>query len=72
MKMAMNKNLAVNMGNCNHRKYVPMLVDTVQNGTLDPSKILTEYEALSSAVDAYKAFDTRQPGWIKVELAPAS
>ncbi len=60
------------MGNCNHRKYIPMLVDMVQNGTLDPAKILTQYESLDSAVDAYKQFAEHQPGWIKVELASAS
>ncbi len=68
---AMNKNLTIRMGNCNHRRYLPMLVDMVQNGTLDPAKILTQYETLSAGIDAYKAFDQRQPGWIKVELAPA-
>jgi hypothetical protein len=26
---------------------------------------------LTSAIEAYKAFDQRQPGWIKVELKPA-
>lgn len=26
------------------------------------------YEWLSAAMDAYRAFDNRQPGWIKVEL----
>jgi hypothetical protein len=24
----------------------------------------------SSAIDAYQAFDKRQPGWMKVELRP--
>ncbi len=69
--MAMNKNLTVQMGNCPHRKYVPMLVDLVQNGTIDPTQVLTKVEPLTSALEAYKAFDTRQPGWIKVELQPA-
>lgn len=68
---AMGKNLKVNMGNCNHRKYVPMLVDKVRDGTVDPRDILTQYESLDSALDAYKAFDSRQPGWIKVKLAVA-
>lgn len=67
---AMNKNLTVNMGNCNHRKYIPMLVDMVQNGTLDPSSLLTEVEAVSDAIEAYKHFDKREPGWLKVELVP--
>lgn len=68
--MAMNKNLTINMGNCNHRKYIPMLVDMVESGSIDPQKILTQQEPLMSAIDAYKAFDQRQPGWVKVELLP--
>jgi threonine dehydrogenase-like Zn-dependent dehydrogenase len=66
---AMGKNLKINMGNCNHRKYVPMLVDIVREGKIDPRDVLTQYESLDSALDAYKAFDSRQPGWIKVKLA---
>ncbi len=69
--MAMNKNLTLNMGNCNHRKCVPTLVDLVRNGTVNPTRVLTQVEPLTSALEAYKAFDDRQPGWIKVELHPA-
>lgn len=71
--MAMNKNLTVNMGNCPHRKYLPMLVDMVRNGTIDPTKVLKEeVEPMSSVIEAYKAFDRRKPGWIKVELKPVA
>jgi threonine dehydrogenase-like Zn-dependent dehydrogenase len=69
---AMNKNLTIRMGNCNHRKYVPKLVDMVRAEIIDPSMILTKVEPLASAIDAYKAFDLRQPGWLKVELLPAA
>ncbi|HEY9600487.1 MAG TPA: zinc-dependent alcohol dehydrogenase [Allocoleopsis sp.] len=68
--MAMNKNLTINMGNCNHRKYIPELVDMVRNGTVDPAKVLTQIEPLMSVLDAYQAFDRRQSGWVKVELVP--
>jgi threonine dehydrogenase-like Zn-dependent dehydrogenase len=68
---ALNKNLTVKMGNCNHRRYIPHLVDLVRSGTVDPAKILTQTEPLTDVLAAYKAFDTRQPGWIKVELRPA-
>ncbi|WP_144639510.1 zinc-dependent alcohol dehydrogenase [Bordetella genomosp. 13] len=68
--MAMNKNLTIRMGNCNHRKYIPMLLDLVQRGTIDPLALLTQQEPLTSAIAAYEAFDTRQPGWLKVELLP--
>lgn len=66
--MAMNKNLTIKMGNCNHRKYIPFLLDMVRSGTVDPVRILTRREPLTSAVDAYRAFDMRQSGWLKVEL----
>ena len=67
---AMNKNLTLKMGNCNHRKYIPMLVDLVASGVVDPVRVLTQMEPMQDALAAYKAFDERQPGWIKVELEP--
>lgn len=68
---AMNKNLTLNMGNCNHRKYIPMLIEMILTGVIDPTEILTQHESFDAAVDAYKAFDKREPGWIKVKLEPA-
>lgn len=69
---AMNKNLTIQMGNCNHRKYIPVLLERVRSGMVDPSAILTQHKPLTSVIDAYKAFDRREPGWIKVELEPAA
>jgi threonine dehydrogenase-like Zn-dependent dehydrogenase len=68
--MAMNRNLTVNMGNCNHRKYIPKLVNMVRSRMVDPLSVLTQTEPITDAIEAYKAFDKRQPGWIKVELKP--
>ncbi len=68
---AMNKNLTIKMGNCNHRKYIPKLLQMVQSGIIDPSKILTKVEPLTSAVEAFKLFDKREAGWVKVELVPS-
>lgn len=68
--MAMNKNLTLNMGNCNHRKYIPQLVSLVREGAFNPELILTQTQPLTSALDAYKTFDERQAGWMKVELTP--
>jgi threonine dehydrogenase-like Zn-dependent dehydrogenase len=67
---AMNKNLTIKSGNCNHRRYVPKLIELVMARAIDPTQILTQREPLSDAVSAYKAFDTRQESWIKVELQP--
>jgi threonine dehydrogenase-like Zn-dependent dehydrogenase len=69
---AMGKNIRVNMGDCNHRRYGPRLVNLVASGVFDPTKIITQYEKLSSAIEAYEAFDRREDGWTKVELVPAA
>jgi threonine dehydrogenase-like Zn-dependent dehydrogenase len=68
---AMNKNLTIRMGNCNHRKYIPDLVDLVRSGAFDPTAIITKREGMDSVIDAYKEFDLRRPGWLKVELIPS-
>jgi threonine dehydrogenase-like Zn-dependent dehydrogenase len=67
---AMSKNLTIKMGDCPHRRYIPILLEAVENGTVDPSKILTQIEPITNVVDAYRSFDEHQPGWIKVELQP--
>jgi threonine dehydrogenase-like Zn-dependent dehydrogenase len=69
---AMNKNITVKMGNCNHRRYYNTLIDLILSGVLDPAKVLTRKEPMQGAVEAYEAFDRRDPGWIKVELKPVS
>lgn len=67
---AMNKNLKVVMGNCPHRAYIPHLLQCVQSGIVDPTKILTQKEPITNIVEAYKQFDKREQGWIKVALTP--
>jgi threonine dehydrogenase-like Zn-dependent dehydrogenase len=66
---AFNKNLTLRMGNCNH---VPELVELVRTGAVDPSTALTNIEGVTDAISAYRAFDERQPGWLKVELEPTA
>jgi threonine dehydrogenase-like Zn-dependent dehydrogenase len=67
---AMNKNLTLKMGNCNHRKYIPKLLELVRTGEVDPTSILSRVEFMTGAIDAYRNFDLRKPGWLKVELEP--
>lgn len=68
--LAMNKNLTINMGNCHHRKYIPKLIELTVSGRIDPSKILTQARPMGDAIAAFKAFDQRRSGWVKVELRP--
>jgi threonine dehydrogenase-like Zn-dependent dehydrogenase len=44
----------------------------VRSNVIDPVKILTQIEPIHGAVEAYKAFDKRERGWVKVELLPAA
>ena len=69
---AMSKNLTVRMGNCNHLAYARKLIRWVRSGVLDPEAILSQKEPMVDAVEAYRAFDHRQTGWIKVELQPTA
>jgi threonine dehydrogenase-like Zn-dependent dehydrogenase len=65
---AMLKNLTVQMGICHHRKYIPLLLEKVRTGAVDPMAILPRHAGFGSAIDAYRAFDARRAGWMKVEL----
>lgn len=67
---AMNKNLTLVMGNCPHRLYIPKLLNLVQAGLFDPTQILSQEEPFVNIVEAYKNFDRRESGWIKVALLP--
>jgi len=67
---AMNKNLTVKMGNCNHRRYLPRLLDLVVSGTVDPTAFITRRVDPVDAVEAYETFDRREDGWLKTVLDP--
>lgn len=69
---AMQKNLSIQMGNCNHRRYMPGLVERVAAGQVDPTEVVTQTEPLPAGIEAFEEFDKRQPGWIKVELDPGA
>jgi len=64
----MNKNLTIHAGNCNHRRYIPKLLAMMASSTVDLDVILSNVEPLTSALEAYKAFDSRRPGWVKTAL----
>ena len=69
---AFGKNVTIRMGDCPHRRYLPKLVRMVASGALRPSKILSKRLPFGDAVDAYKAFDKHEQGWLKVELVPSN
>jgi threonine dehydrogenase-like Zn-dependent dehydrogenase len=66
----LEKNLTVKAGNCNHRRYLPEMIELVRSGTIRPQEFLTQKEPLQSALDAYRSFASHERGWIKVKLEP--
>jgi len=69
---AMNKNLTLKMGNCDHRRYAPRLLELVRTGAIDPTEILTKVMAIENVLKAYRQFDRRADGWLKVGLKAAA
>jgi threonine dehydrogenase-like Zn-dependent dehydrogenase len=66
---AMNKNLTVNMGNANHRRYIPSLIERMESG-FNPCSIITQDEEMPDVITAYEQFDQRKSGWTKCVLEP--
>jgi threonine dehydrogenase-like Zn-dependent dehydrogenase len=50
---------------------IPELVEMTRTELVEPAAVLTQLEEMVDVETAYKAFDRRESGWIKVELAPA-
>lgn len=71
IETVMEKNLTLKGGNCNHRRYMPEMIELVRSGVIHPEQFLTQIEPITSAVEAYRAFDRHEAGWIKVKLDPA-
>ncbi len=67
---AMGRNLTINMGNGNHPRYIPKLLSMVESGVVAPETVLSQHEPLSDALTAYREFDQRSTGWLKVALNP--
>jgi threonine dehydrogenase-like Zn-dependent dehydrogenase len=43
-----------------------------QHAEIDPALLLTEHEPMTDVMAAYREFDQRRPGWVKVALNPAA
>jgi threonine dehydrogenase-like Zn-dependent dehydrogenase len=70
MGAAMNKGLTFRMGQMFGQKYIPMLVDRVQKGEIDPSVVFTHHLPLEEAKQGYEIFKHKKDNCIKVLLKP--
>jgi threonine dehydrogenase-like Zn-dependent dehydrogenase len=67
---AFSKGLTLKMGQTHVHRYIPILMDRIQRGEIDPSYVITHRVRLQDAPAAYKTFRDKEDGCIKVVLKP--
>jgi threonine dehydrogenase-like Zn-dependent dehydrogenase len=69
MGSVMNRSLTIKTGQCHVQRYMPLLLEAVQEGKIDPSFVITHQLRLEDAPDGYSMFDSREE-CIKIVLKP--
>jgi threonine dehydrogenase-like Zn-dependent dehydrogenase len=67
-----NKGLTIKSGQTHVHKYLPRLLQYIENGQIDPAEIITHHASLDEAPNMYKTFRDKKDGCIKVVLKPAA
>jgi threonine dehydrogenase-like Zn-dependent dehydrogenase len=67
---AMNKGLTMKMGQTHVQRYTTPLLRKIEDGTIDPSFVVTHRVSLEAGPEMYKTFRDKQDGCIKVVLTP--
>jgi threonine dehydrogenase-like Zn-dependent dehydrogenase len=67
---AFDKGLSFRMGQTHVQSYLPMLLDHVQAGRLNPAEIISHRLPLAEAVEGYRIFNEKQDECRKVVLQP--
>jgi threonine dehydrogenase-like Zn-dependent dehydrogenase len=70
MGAAFNKGLTLKMGQMFGQKYVPMLLERIQRGEIDPSQLASHHMSLDEAPEAYKMFKHKDDNCIRVVFKP--
>lgn len=66
----MNKGLTVRTGQTHVQRYLQPLLEKIENGEIDPSFVITHEVPLAEAPEAYRKFEKKDDGCIKVVLRP--
>ena len=64
------KALTVTAGQTHVHKYMNRLLQYILDGKIDPSFVISHRLALADAPQAYKKFNDKEAGWIKVVMKP--
>ena len=70
MGSAINRGLTFRMSQTPVQKYLPILMDRIEKGEIDPSFVITHRAPLEQGPDLYKTFRDKQDQCIKVVLKP--
>lgn len=70
MGVAFNKGVTFKMGQVRLHAFYHLLLDQILKGQLTPSEIITHRMALDDAAAAYKLFNDKKDGCLKVVLEP--
>jgi threonine dehydrogenase-like Zn-dependent dehydrogenase len=66
----MQKGLTMKTGQTHVKRYLPKLLNHIQNGDIDPSFVITHRIKLSEAPDYYEIFEKKKDDCIKVVMKP--
>ncbi len=64
------RNITLKMGQCPAHSYIKPILKLIQNGTIDPTDIITHKISLDKGKYAYEIFDEKKDNCIKVVLKP--
>lgn len=71
MGSAINRGLTFRMAQTPVQRYLPMLMERIEKGEIDPSFVITHRGTLEDGPDLYKIFRDKQDGCVKVVLKPS-
>jgi threonine dehydrogenase-like Zn-dependent dehydrogenase len=64
------KSLTFKMGQTHVHRYLPLLMESIEKGRIDPSAIITHRVPLTDAPAAYAMFKNKTDGCVKVVMTP--
>ncbi len=70
MGSAINRGLTFKMAQTPVQHYLPILLERIEKGEIDPSFVITHHASLADGPEMYKTFRDKQDGCIKVVLKP--
>jgi len=67
---AMNRGVTLRMAQTPVQRYLPMLMQRIEKGEIDPSFVITHRATLEDGPELYRTFRDKQDGCIKVVMKP--